>query len=213
MSEETIVSDDNSAVSDSEATKYDEAAFRKLLNQRKADKQKAEELSLKLKEVEEKLNLFTKKELDLQEQKLQEQGNYKALLKQREDELARVAKEKSEVEGKLNSFQKDFIDMKKMSTFFEKLGGNLVDKEYLSLVDTDRIALDPDTGAIDEKSINSYVKEFTSKHSRIINFKSGKLPNEAGSGSGKSMSYEEWKALAQTNPAEARKKMHLIKSS
>jgi hypothetical protein len=205
MSEQTIVSDDNSAVSDSETTKYDEASFKKLLGQRKADKQKADELASKLKEVEEKLSLFTKKEQDLQEQKLQEQGNFKALLEQREKELKKLEKEKTEAEKKVKEFERNFTDMRKLNLFFDKIGGKLKQKEYLSLVETEKIAIDPESGEVDEKSLSDYASEFLTKHKPLVAFKSAQLPNEAGS-TGKSLSYQEWVQLAQSNPAEARKR-------
>jgi predicted RNase H-like nuclease (RuvC/YqgF family) len=206
----SIVSDDTSAVSDSETTKYDEAAFKKLLNQRKADKQKAEELSSKLKEVEEKLSLFTKKEQDLQTQKLQEQGDYKAILEQREKTIQELHDKLNQEQEKAESYEKNFVDMKKISALTDAIGGKLKHKKFYSLIETDKIVIDPVTGAVDEASLKDYANSFVKEFKDVIAFSEKRLPTDAAK-SATTLSYEQWLELTKTDPKEARLRMKDVK--
>jgi len=181
---EKVDSVDTQPAGGGEEKKQDEPvsyeAYKRLVAQRKADQEKFKALS-------EKVSLYEQKEKDLEEKKLMEQGEYKKMLQEREKEIRQLRDEREKYKNSL-------VKTAKLQAFQEALGGKLADPTYYSFVDTERIAIDPESGTVDTDSLKSYVNEFVSKHQRLIEFSSAKLPNSAPSGS-KALSYEEWLKL------------------
>lgn len=205
------LANDGIVVDDKNKDVVSHESFQKLLNQRKADKAKLKDAEEKLKTLEAKEKEIADKEAKIAEEKLKEDGNWKALLESREKELADLKAEKENLSESVKGFEKKFTDAHKLNAFKEAIGGTLKKDSYYTFVDTSKIALDPKTGVIDEKSLKSYANDFVTEHKELIQFKSGaKLPGDAPKHTG-SLSYDEWLKLAKTNPKEARERQKDVK--
>ena len=142
------------------------STHKKLLDQRKTDLQKLREYETRLNEIE---NERKKQEED----RLSQQGEYKKLLTLREQELA-------ETKSKLDTTNKNIADTWKLQAIYEKLPGKIKNKEYLSFVNLEKIAFNPENGEIDPQSVDVVVNEFLEKHPSLIEInKNAKLPGTA----------------------------------
>lgn len=112
----------------------------------------------------------------LQEGKLKEQNDWKALAEQKEKTLA-------ETTQRLNELESTIVESVKLSAFQRHLGGKIKDEAYYSFVPVDSIVYNPETKKVDEESVKSAVSEFVKRHASLVEFKQGKMPNEASSGS------------------------------
>ena len=145
-------------------------------------------LQSQVKDIQQKLEAFEQKERELEEKRLSEQGEFKKLL-----ELER--KKRLEEEGKRAQYQKDLLDAHKLNAVKEKLPGKIKRNEYYGFIDVDKIAIDPETGVIDESSIAEVVNSFVEQHGSLIERQgSAGLPQNAAKDGG-SISYEQWKEL------------------
>lgn len=108
------------------------------------------------------------------ESKMKEQNEWKALAEAKELE----AKNLSE---KLNGLESTITESIKLNSFQKHLGGKIKSDEYYQFVDTNSIAYNPETKRVDEESVKKVVAEFVKKHASLVEFKVGKMPNEAGS--------------------------------
>jgi hypothetical protein len=116
----------------------------KLLGEKKklAEKQAALELELEQ---------FRTKERDRENQELEKAKNFEQLLKNRDEEL-------KSLKERTTQFETERLQARKLDAFFKTLGGNLEDK-FWSLVDLDKIAVDPATRQVDEMSVAKYVED------------------------------------------------------
>lgn len=178
----------------------DYKTHKKLLDQRKSDQQK-------LKELEEKLSAIDSANKQKKEKEDLDQGNYKALLEDREKSIKTLTEEITGLKSKVGNYENQITDAKKISAFRAKIGGDLKKSQYYDFVDTDKIPLDPETGKIDEKALESYANEFVKEHKELIKFDSKKLPDDAGK-PGSSLTYEQWLKLPV---AEQRLRMKDVK--
>lgn len=151
-------------------------SFQTLLRQRKADQEKLRATEERLKRLDE----LEAKEASLVEQKHKDDGNWKALLESRESKLKDLETRNSELNGLVKGYEDKFTNAHKINAFKSAIGGSLKQKEYYSFVDVSKIALDPETGVIDDESLKNYANEFTNKFKDLIAFKTRKLPTEAG---------------------------------
>lgn len=126
------------------------ATYKKLLNQRKKD---AEELK-ELREFKEAL----------EEKEAKEKGNYEALLKSREEKIQTL-------ESKLTSYEQDLTEGTKLQAFVDRLPGPVKRQEYLSFVNLDEIALDPETKKVDEHSLKNAVDDFVKNYGDLLDKK------------------------------------------
>ena len=204
-----VLSDDGIVDNSKDVVSHE--SFKKLLAQRKADQEKLKATTTRLQELEAKESELAKKESELEEQKLKSEGNWKALLESRESALKKLEEKNSELLDITKGYEKKFTDAHKINAFKEAIGGTLKQSEYYSFVDTDKIAIDPETGSIDDKTLKAYANEFTTKFKDLIQFKTAKLPDGAAQHSATSLSYDEWVKLAATNPTEAKKRMKDVK--
>lgn len=156
------------------------STFEKLLKQHK----KTQEIN---KELAEKLNLYEQKESEAEKKRLEEKGEYKKLLELREKELDAERKSKEEHEKRL-------LKMHKLSLFDEKLPGKITKSVYYDHVDVDSILIDPNTGLVDESSVNEVVNKFVVEHSGLIAKDGRDLPSNAAQGQ-TDLSYEQWLKL------------------
>jgi len=154
-------------------------SHKKLLNQHKHQKAELEELRSYKQRVE--------------EEKALEKGEYEKVLKTREEELQNMRTRFQEIE------QKE-MDTRKIQAVLNQIPGQLVKPEYLSHVDLDAIAVDPDTKEPDSMGVEMAVGKFIKEHPTLFVPKKGKTlpvynaPNTPSSAKNlKSMSREELK--------------------
>lgn len=139
------------------------------------------------KELEQQLNEYRAREEQVEKEKLEQQGEYKKLL-----DLER--KKNEEFLRERDEYKNSLITAHKLNAFKEKLPGRLASNEYYAFVDVNDIAIDPETNAIDESSVEATVNNFLTRHSRLVESTGKKLPNDAPQ-SRSPLSYEEWKRL------------------
>lgn len=164
--------------------------YQRTLGQYKKSQGEIESLKKKIEELGE----FKSKVDQLSEEKMKEEGNWKALLEQREAKLSEAHEKLNALVEENRSYKDTLTDTVKLSAFQNELGGKLKKKEYLNFIDTDKIAINPETNTVDEESLKSYAKEFQNNFKELISFDGKKLPNGAPNGSAK-LTYEQWKAL------------------
>lgn len=214
MNEDQVRNEDqsNDGIVDNSKDVVSHESHKKLLAQRKADQEKLKAMQARLQDLESKEADLAKKEADLAEQKLKDEGNWKALLEAREVRAAKLEEQVKTLAEVNKGYEDKFTNAVKLNAFKDAIGGTLRKNEYYSFVDTNKIALDPETGVVDDKSLKLYANDFVNQFKELINFKSAvKLPNEAGDHSEGGLSYEDWVKLAQTNPSEAKKRMKDVK--
>ncbi len=141
---------------------------RKLLGQRKTDQ-------AKMKDLEAKINSFVTEKTQNEEKKLAEQGEYKKLVENRDAEIARLNSEN-------NEYKTSFDKAIKLSAFRDRLGGTVDNSQYYDFVNVDNIVIDPESGTVDDASVEMVVNEFKQNHSKLFTPKGGKvLPSDAPS--------------------------------
>lgn len=106
------------------------------------------------------------------EAELAEKGEYKKLLSQREEELTRLRNEMAEN-------KKRETDRRKLASVLEGIGAD-IDSKFYGLIDYDEVAVDPETGMIDEMSRARAIEKFKMKFPEIIpNPRGPRLPSIA----------------------------------
>lgn len=140
-------------------------SFRKSVEAEKKARERANELEKRLKEIE-------ARDQQANENKLKEQNEWKALAEAKEKALL-------ETTAKLTELETTILDSVKLNAFNKHLGGRIKDDAYYQFVDTNQIAYNPDTKMVDEESVKSVVAEFVKRHASLVEFKGGRMPNEA----------------------------------
>ena len=175
-----------------DVVKYE--THQRLLNQLKTSKEKHASNLADLQSQLAELSEF-KKSIDAQEEsKLKESGDFKQLLEQRDATLNEIRTELDATRNENLSYKENIDDMIKLNAFTTALGGNLKKAAYLKFVDTDRIVINPETGAVDDASLKTYANDFQNDFKELIDFSASKIPNGAPS-AGSSLTYEEWLTL------------------
>lgn len=119
------------------------------------------------KKLQQELSDFRQAELQKQEALEAEQGKFKELYesyKQKTDELA--AQLQGEQEGRQN-----FV---KVQNFLNAVDGK-IDSKYYDFIPTKEIHIDPDTGKVDQMSLDKAVEAFAKEHGVLI-----QKPNAVG---------------------------------
>jgi len=133
--------------------------YQKTLAQEKAAKEKLREYEARFKEMEEK--------------KLHEDGEFQKIANLKAEEAEKWRSKASEL-------KKDITDTYKLNAFFNKLDGKLKNNEYISFVDLENIAIDPETRQVEQSSVEKVVSSFMEKHSHLVDIKkSSGLPSDA----------------------------------
>lgn len=130
----------NSQVDDQESkdfVKYE--TYKKTVNQLKNYKQELEGLRAFKQQAE--------------EAEMVKKGDYEKLLASRDQKI-------SELQAVLDDFENDKIIGKKGAAFIKKLGANLKKEEYWRHVSFDDIQMNPETGDVDELSLEREVNRF-----------------------------------------------------
>lgn len=165
MTEDQGSADNQQASGDVESKSNDKVShetYKRVLAEAKIAKEKVKSYEAQLKQAE--------------EQKLREQNDWKSLAEQKE-------KSYLEAQSKLDELESTILDTVKINAFQRHLGGKLKDEAYFQFVDTKKIAINPETKKVDDDSVKEVVAEFVKRHSSLVEFKKGKMPNEAGRGS------------------------------
>lgn len=170
--------DNGPSGSDTEKVAYD--TYAKTLAQEKKAKER-------LREMEERLKAFEDAEKAREMAEAEKKGEYQKIIES-------LRKENEAVKNEKEQYQKGLVDSMKLQALVDTIGGKFRHRDYMSFVDTDKIALDPDSGTIDELSLKEYAQEFVSTHKHLIDFGAKKLPNDAPSHS-RSLTYDEWLKL------------------
>jgi hypothetical protein len=140
------------------------------------------------KKAKEALREYQRKEKEAEDAKLKQQGEYQKILEQREAELKQEREEKQTLKDSIQNG-------KKLNAILGKLTGELP-SQYWSLVDLEKIAVNPETGAPDEASVLNAAKEFEKQFPHVVVRKTtSKLPNDDARGASGKLTYKDWLAL------------------
>lgn len=172
---------------------------RKLLAEKK---RVAEELS----RTRAQLDALNREKEEAERRKLEEQGEWKKLHeseKKRAEELAAKLSERDEKDR----------NILKLGALLDKLPGK-VEKPYMPLIydHLERVAIDPETGAVDEQSAAAIAREIEQNYPKIITRTRGgiPMPSEAPKTGSQSLGYDEWLKLPA---AEMRKRYKDVRDS
>jgi len=136
---------------------------KKLLGQRKRDQQVISEL-------QDKLSHFENLEREKAEADAEKRGEFDKV-------LASYKERMSSLEQENQGYKKSISNSIKMNSFLNKLPGKIKKQEYTKFIDLDEIALDPESGAVDETTLESSVSKFVENYSDLIQpEKNGKFP-------------------------------------
>lgn len=178
--------DDVSDVTPKNSVSYD--TYKRVLEQRKKDQADKELLAARLAE-------FEAEKSRIEEEKARQEGNWKSLVESRDLRLKQLEEERNQAMAKAAAHEETLSNAVKLNVFQNKLGGRLKKSEYLSFVDTTKIPVDPETGAVDDNAAEQYAREFAKNFRELVVFDdAGKMPNGSPRPS-QSISYEQWKSL------------------
>lgn len=154
--------------------------FKKLLGQKKSVEQENADLKKRLQSIE--------------EQKLQEAGEWKKIAELKEKETLE-AKQLAETEKqRAESLNKNLLNMAKLQAVTEALPGKLELPEYMAFIPLDKVIINPETGEIDKTSVESVSQEFVKKYSKLLKADPKFLPNGNPSPASQ-LTHEEWLKL------------------
>lgn len=157
---------------------------------------------VRLKEVEEKLSAFEKAQLEAEEAKLRDQGEFKSLLDK--EKALRMQKE-----DELNSLKTGLQNSIKRQALEEKLGGKLKKSEYAAFIPFESIVMDTETMKVDEGSLNEVSETFAKSYKELFDFGGkGSTPPGTAPKSSTPLSYEAWRKLPLK---EQKARMHEVK--
>lgn len=106
-------------------------------------------------------------------QELEKQSEYQKLWEASKQENEKLKNER-------DAYQKNIMDAHKINAFSEKLPGKIANSKYYDFVPLDQIVVDPESGRVDEASVQSVVDSFVKEHSGLlVKGKSPGLPNDA----------------------------------
>lgn len=170
--------------------KVEYASYKKVLDEKKArDRENAE-----LKRQIEEINAAKRAE---EEKKLTESGDLSKILKLKEEALKTLQKEHEGLKQTLTQREQKEQSARKISAVLNSVNGE-IPQQYWGLIDTDQIAIDPETGKPEELSVKKAVEDFEKTYPHVIVKADGtRLPNEAPRGA-KSKSPTEMIRAAKT---------------
>lgn len=170
------------------------AKTRELLGKVSAQGKEKAELMRKLKAFEDAKAAQEQKELEAR-------GEFEKIKQTYEAKIA-------EMDGKLSEIAARDTYNKKFVAFMRNLSGKLEDR-YFPLVDIEGIAVNPDTGEVDQATVLSTVKKFEASYGNLLTKPGKRMDSEApGSGGqtpGKISHAEYLRLLSSKDPAEVKK--------
>lgn len=141
------------------------------------------------KKIQAKLDEILAKEKEREESEARKRGDFEALLKARNEELERERKAREELESRI-------IQGRKLNAVIEALGGN-VEPKWLKLIDVSEVAVNPETGEIDQLTVARQAETLKRDWPEMVRV-AGKLPHQAPKGlegGGGMITESEWKKL------------------
>jgi hypothetical protein len=156
------------------------------------------------KKLQAQLESFLSKEKEREEADARKRGDYEALLKAREEELVRERKERQELSDRITHGLK-------MNSVLEALGGN-VDQKWFKLIDTTEVAINPETGEIDQMTVarvaESLKRQWPEMIQRTAKFPAA-APQGVNGGPGK-ITESEWRTLKSTAEMQKWKRDQIV---
>ena len=183
-----------------DAVSYD--THRRLLKQLKEAQTKLERLN----EYEAKALEAEKIKAEAEEVKLKSEGKWKELLEAKENKLKELDGMLAEERNKVQSFQEHLQEATKLQALQDVLGGRFKKQRYFDLVETDKIAINPETGQVDSDSLKAYADSFLKEHKELIEFNKPQMPDGAAHAGGL-MDYQEWVNKVQNAKGEELQKL------
>ena len=183
--ETPVVSDDGK---ETPPDKVDYAKFRELLDEKKKVQARERELAAKLSEYE-------KAQKDKEEELARKRGDFDTILKTREERIKEL-----EADAEANKRHKQ--DVKKLSAFLKSAGD--VEEKWMGLIQIGDIAVNPDTGEVDQMSVSKAVDSFKKTWPEAFKKPGVRIPTEAPNGAPDMITESAWKKLA-SNPKEMNK--------
>jgi hypothetical protein len=156
-----------------ETGKISYEAHRKLLDEKK--------------KVQAQLDALLTKDKEREDAEARKRGDYEALLKARDEELAKERAQRQELTERINTGRK-------INAVIDALGGQ-VDQKWLRLIETDDVALNPDTGEVDQMTVARVAESLKKQWPEMIQRKATLPPNAPQGNSGGKISESEWKSL------------------
>lgn len=174
----------------------------RLLGEKKRAVEEAKKAAEEKAEAKKQLNELLRQRKEEEEAKLKANEEYKKILEIREKEL-------NEVKAELTNVHTTIAESRKFQAVIESINGS-VDKQYWSLIPTEKVAVDPSTGQPDPVSVQAVAREFEKNFALVVKPKTGVqiLPNEAAKGGTEKLTVDQWKALPTSKEMKAKK--HLV---
>lgn len=181
--------------------------YLRVLDEKKKTQEKLKQEQEEKKAMTEKLAQFENEKKQLEEQKLIEKGDLQKLIELREKELQERELKLKQIESEKEEIRQAYVDRVKLEAFYTKLPGKITDPDHLKLAKLDDIIINPETGEIDNKSVENVVSDYVKRHGKLIDVRQSMfLPNGAAQSSN-SLSPESFKKLSlkdmKKNAAEA----------
>lgn len=142
----------------------------KLLGQHKAAK--AENAELK-----EKLAALQTEEQKRVEQELAAQGEWKLLVEAKEKKIAELEEKYLTEAEKAEIANSTLTNAQKIQAVCDKLPGKIRNSKYYQYIDINQVALNPETGEVDEASVQTVANAFMEEHKELVDTTHiGRLP-------------------------------------
>jgi len=140
------------------------------------------------KKVQAQLDQLLREKTDRDEADARKRGDFEALLKAREEELTKERTARQELSERITAGRK-------LNAVIEALGGN-IDPKWLRLIDTDEVAVNPETGEVDGMTVARAAESLKKQWPEMLR-KTSTLPNAAPAGNGGGMiSRADWLKLS-----------------
>ena len=171
----------------SDSVKYD--TYKRVLNEKKAR-------DAELREAKAVIEKYEAEKRSFEESTLREKEDWRKLFEQRESELKTTKLE-------LDSIKTRVVDSKKLNSFLNAIE-KPIEQKYWSLVELDRIVVDPNSGEIDSSTLKKYAEEFKKEYWKVIDSSTPKMPNENHNNKPNGITYDYWLTL---KPNEQKKRL------
>ena len=177
--------------------------FQKALSEKKLAQSKFAESESIVSQMQSKIDAYALRDRQMEEEKLNEQGEHQKVIEIRNQELAEARAMIAESKANEVSARENLQDTWKLQAFYEQLPGKIKNQEYLSFVDLNSIVFYPDTNRVDETSVKDSVSKFMEKHRDLVTTSNNiRLPNDAPNAHSRKYTLEEWKSLPMKEKKE-----------
>lgn len=140
------------------------------------------------KKVQAQLDQLLREKTEREEADARKRGDFDTLLKSREEELSKERAAREALESRITHGRK-------LNAVIEALGGN-VDQKWLRLIDTDDVAVNPETGEVDAMTVARAAESLKKQWPEMIR-KTTVLPAGAPAGNnGGTITRAEWLKLS-----------------